>query len=109
MANYQIQSGNNLPVIQQTLSDANGPIDLSGVSSVSLRFRKKNSATWQTKTGEVAGALVGLVKYAWTNTADVPEVGEYYYHWKIDYVSGDVLSVPNTELAEFEVLGNQGL
>lgn len=107
-ADFTIRQGDRLPIIVATLVDQDDEaLDLTGVSGVSLKYRRKGSQTVITRTATITDAANGQVRYDWV-ADDTATAGEMYAEWEIDYGSGIYLTVPNSGAFVIEVVDSLG-
>jgi hypothetical protein len=97
MATFTMAQGDTLPVITDTLSNADGtPIDLTG-SAVHIRIRARHGATaLADSTATIVSPSAGTVSY----TVTAPQAllltkGLYLFNWHIIFGDGTKLTVPN--------------
>ena len=109
MADYVIKRGDFGPAqpLVGTLSDQNGPINLTDALSVQLFMR---SETLLIKTGpaEITDAANGKIKYVFegvegADPIDTAEAGTYRLEAKITWDDGSVQKVPNEGYLELEI------
>lgn len=95
-ADFYITSGDRLPEIQHTLTDASGSaVDLTGSTVV---FALKNDAgTEQTFNATLVTPSSGIVKYSWAagDVGTTLAVGYWYGRWRVTFSSGKVAEYPN--------------
>ena len=91
-----LAEGDELPLTEKTLIDSEGaPIDLSDVSAVALRYRKRNAAGVASKAGSIVGApSAGRVRVTWS-AGDLDTPGDYSCHFLLTRTDGRTLRVPN--------------
>ena len=73
---FTIKLGDLLPAFTATLKSAGAAYDITGYSSVTLRYRLESATTVTSKTMTVVSATAGTVSYAW-QAGDLPTVGHY--------------------------------
>lgn len=64
---FEIGANALLPVINRTLRDANGPVDLTGASAVTFIMAKRG-VNKVDAAGSFTSAIDGEVRYTWTGT-----------------------------------------
>jgi hypothetical protein len=92
---YTIKQGDTLPLLQATLTDSNGAVNLSGAASV--RFRMVSADTGAVTVdalAQIADPLNGIVSYAWT-PSDTSTAGEYLAEFLVTFGNGTVEHFPN--------------
>lgn len=92
-SDYYIGYQDGLPIIRSTLSDENGPINLTG-ATVTLYIHKVGTSTNRSIVGVITSAALGQVQYTFTAAISTP-AGRWWAHQKADYGGGQVLTVPN--------------
>lgn len=94
MADFTIKRGDNFPYLNATLTDQNGPINLT--NAVSVKFiMKMTTGTAVTGTATIVSAAAGTVQYQW-GASDTNLVGEYNAEFEITWPSTKVETVPNS-------------
>lgn len=111
MADVTIKRNDTWPPLKAILSDANGPIDLTAASSVTLKMRSSTvlvSAGAALITGPTAGEVTYYWKAAQTTPTALPAdtgfVGVYNVEWEIQWSSGGVQTVPNINYSTIEIV-----
>lgn len=102
MANLTVKQYDTTPPVQATLSDTNGPINLTTASSVKIVMKGQVSATVINQSCTITDAANGDVEYVWqTGDTDIADtyVGEFAIHWS----DSTVQKVPNTQAANFTI------
>ena len=92
--------GDTRPFLDATLKDADGAIDLTGITSVRfvLEDQDANEIVNESSTGvnvTITGTTSGKVRYKW-QSADLSSEGNYYAEWKVTFGDGTVARFPNT-------------
>lgn len=106
---FKIKKGDTLPILDATLSDADGVvIDLSSATEVLAQFTRRLDGDGAIVTGETmverdatieAPATGGRVTYQfditddWTAPGDL-DAGTYDLEFQVTFSGGDVLTVP---------------
>jgi len=104
---FYIKKDSELPVIESTLSDSDGAIDLSG-ASVDFRYRPAFSGTgFITNAATVSSATSGIVQYAW-GSGDVDTLGVYNSEWVITFASSKIMTLPADRYLKFEIVPSLG-
>lgn len=95
MADYHHKKGNLLPPYRGTVSDANGPVNLSLASSVLFRMWDRNTrqVVIDDQPVQIVDGPAGKFSYGW-QAADVDAIGTYLAEVDVVYPSG-VLTCPN--------------
>ncbi len=92
MADFTIKRGDRRPILEATLSDESGPINLTSAVSVTLLL--KSGLTTVSGVCAIVSAAAGTVSYTWGAT-DTLIVGEYDAEFEILWSTGIVETVPN--------------
>lgn len=88
------------PPLEATLSDENGPIDLSTATSVKLLM--KSGSTNVTGRCTVVDAANGRVRYDWIR-GDTDTIGTYQVEFEITWPTALPETVPNTGYNEIVI------
>jgi len=100
---YIIKVDDQLPILSATLTDQDGnPSDLTGFTSMQLRYRPAAGGAVQTKTATIDDALNGKVSYAWTS-GDTSTAGLYYGEWVGTGPSAKPQTWPTSGYFEFKI------
>jgi hypothetical protein len=94
---FSIPRGDLLPILSATLSDAKGPIDLTG-ATVKFQMRLPGSSTLKVDAAAqtVDPATGGQVTYTWAGTdTDTPGL---YIAWFLVTYSGKTMEAPNPQM-----------
>jgi hypothetical protein len=97
MVDFEIPKGRLVPILTATLSDANGPIDLTGTS---VRFQMRLPGASVFKVDAVAtpvDAVAGQISYAWQG-ADTDTPGLYVAWFEVTFVGPKPLNAPEPPL-----------
>lgn len=101
-ATFTINHGDTLPVLSETLLVDKVPVDLTQVTSVTLRFSSLSGVSIDKTATISATPTDGVVTYAFETTdygslTDGKfEPGRYRHEAKITYLDGNVLSFPTS-------------
>lgn len=92
MADLTIKTFDTYPPLVATLTDQNGPIDLTEATSVVVVLKGQSGATI---TGQctITDAAQGVVSYQWED-GDTDNADTYQVEWMITWPSG-IQKVPN--------------
>jgi L-aminopeptidase/D-esterase-like protein len=96
MTTVTVKQGDTSPIIQNTLTDADGnAVDVTGAT---IRFHMFDRRTGE-ESIDAAGAIVtatsGIVKYTW-QAGDTATVGAYNYEWEVTYSDATVGTFPTS-------------
>jgi hypothetical protein len=95
ISTFTIKKGDLRPVIQATLRDAVGVIDLTNASGVSFVMNYPGGGSNKVNAaGTIVTAASGIVKYTWTGT-DTDTAGTFDCEWEIDWGGGVPQTVPS--------------
>ena len=98
MTTYTLKQGDTAPVIEATLQLAGSSIDLTGAT---VKFHMADKTSGVVKVNATATpdpdqvTNKGKVTYTWI-TANLDTEGTYNAEWEITFVSGKIMTVPNT-------------
>ena len=92
--------GDTRPFLDATLKDADGAVDLTGITSVRfvLEDQGGNEIVNESSTGAnvtITSSTAGQVRYKW-QVADLSSEGNFYAEWKVTFSDGTVARFPNT-------------
>src|SRR5262245_41557690 len=90
---FQIPSGCLLPILTATLSDASGPIDLTGATVMFQMRRPGESARKVDAAADILDAASGQVGYTWTDP-DTDTAGLYVAWFEAIYPGPRELYAP---------------
>jgi hypothetical protein len=96
MQTFTIKRNNTFPALEATLSDENGPIDLTGAS---VHFQMEDPDSRDVvldRPVAVVDAEAGQVRYDW-RAEDTERAGQFDAEFEITWPDGAVASVPNGE------------
>lgn len=91
-ADYQIGIADELPVLRSTISDDNGPVNLTG-ATCTLYIRKAGTSTTQSIVGVITSAVAGQVEYTFTAAKSTP-AGWWWLMQRAEYAGANTLTVP---------------
>ena len=105
MATYTIKQNDNYPDLQLTLSDKNGPINLTSATAVKLilKFGTTSVVGAMTKTD----AANGVVTYTWA-AGSTAVAGTYKGEVEITWATGKIETVPNDGYFEVIIMADLG-
>jgi hypothetical protein len=100
-ADFRLTAGDLLPPLEATLSDDNGPADLTG-ATVEIVYRCGDTVI----TGEctVVSAEDGTIQYEWAE-GDTDTPGMYAAKFVVTFASGKKQSFPNDSSCSIEIRG----
>lgn len=91
---FFIKSGDLLPFLDATLTDANGdPVDLTGATVVFHMGPRRADPATVTGAATILSAVEGTVRYAW-QAGDTDEVGTFRAEFEVA-IAGKPLTFPN--------------
>lgn len=94
MATMRYTVGDHLPALRRVLSDADGPIDLTG-ATVTFSMASRAGGAKVTKAAvTIDDPSAGSVSYAWA-ASDLDTPGSFDAEFEITFGSGKILTVPN--------------
>jgi DUF4097 and DUF4098 domain-containing protein YvlB len=107
MADFTLKQGDTWPPLQATLSDENGPLNLTG-ATVSLDLKATNGGAVLALAGSttiLAPATNGAVSYQWA-VGDTATVGTYSGEFEITWPNGTVTTVPSATYFTVTIVPN---
>ena len=107
MSDITYKVGDTRPFLDATLKDADGAVDLTGITSVRfvLEDQGANEIVNESSTGAnvtITGSTSGQVRYK-GQAADLSSEGNYYAEWKVTFGDGTVARFPNTRHIQLTV------
>jgi hypothetical protein len=102
MADYTVKQHDLDPPFEVTLKDKNGPVDLTGATSVMLHFATASGSTEFSGECEITDAEAGIVRYLWEES-DVATVNTYNIEWEVTWASGRPTTFPTKGYKTVEV------
>lgn len=103
MADYIIKKGDLLPKLSAVLKDkAGNPANLTGFSSVSLRFRLRPGGSLQVLSATIDDAVNGVVSRVWS-AGDTDTPGVYDAEWRGVGPGGAQQTWPTDGFFQFEI------
>jgi hypothetical protein len=102
---YTIKQHDNYPSLVLTLTDQNGPINLSTATTVKLIL--KSGTTTITGTCNITTPTSGIVTYVWA-AGDTSVVGTYDGEVEITWNTGKIETVPNDSYFTITVFPDLG-
>lgn len=107
MADFSLKKHDTWPPLNATLSDANGPINLTAATTVKLIIKPTGGGSAITGTCAVISAPAGTVRYTWaTGNTDIS--GTYSGEFEITWSDGKIGTVPNEGYFTLEILDDLG-
>jgi hypothetical protein len=96
---FVIKQNDTMPYLEATLSDDNGPVDLTG-ASVKLAMKPlarcgQTSALKFKKAGVVVTPASGVVRYQW-GAGDTDTAGNFQAEFEVTFADGGVRTFPST-------------
>lgn len=96
MATIYMAEDSRRPSLRVQLVDADGPVDVTGASSISFIMSKDGVAKVNNSANvtQEVGAL-GIVRYDWV-AADVDTPGDYVARWLVTWSTGVTQEFPSS-------------
>lgn len=109
---YRVKRGDTPGIVRGTLSDHDGPVDISTASEVRLLIRKRNAPALKVSavvTNEDDGtpAARGRWSYTWA-PADLDTAGTYDVEVQVTWADGDRITFPTHGHNELVIEGDLG-
>lgn len=112
MADLTIKRGDTWPPVDASLSDQNGPINLTTATEVRMLLKTKSGSTSYSRVCEITGPLAGWVRYAWTSgdasTGPTSVANTFNAEWEIEWADGTITTVPNEGYKEIVITPDLG-
>lgn len=105
MADLTIKQNDTWPPLKATLTDENGPIDLTTATAV--RVIMKGTTVTIDGVCTVVSATTGEVSYTWA-AGDTAVNGSYNTEFEINWGSGRIETVPNDSYKTVEIKDDLG-
>lgn len=105
MANFSLKQDDTWPAINATLSDANGPINLTTATTVKILLKPTGGGTLIQGTCTIVNAAAGTVRYQWV-TGDTVAAGTYNGEFEITWADGKIGTVPNEGYFTVEIIAD---
>ena len=93
LASFTMKRGDTLPSLVDALSDANGPVDLTGAAVV-FHMAALTGQVLVSKPAEVTDAVNGGVRYDW-QPGDVKMAGDVQAEWRVTFADGAKCTFPD--------------
>lgn len=113
METFVIKRNDTRPSLEATLSDDNGPVDLTG-ASVKLAVKRVPSCRDDTapnvafkKEGVIVTPAAGVVRYDWA-VGDTAVVGNYRAEFEVTFADGGVWSFPSSGFIPVTIVEDLG-
>lgn len=95
MADFTIKRGDTFPFLRAVLSDANGPVDLTGATvKVILKTPGLSGTVVVNDVCTITNAANGIVEYEW-DPADTATVNTLDAEWQVTWADAEVTTFPN--------------
>lgn len=91
---FYLKRGDRRPVIQATLKDSVGAIDLTTAVGVAFQMSHPGGAVKVNAAATIVTAASGIVRYSWGAT-DTDTAGVFDAEWEIDWGAGLTQTVPS--------------
>lgn len=96
MPDFTIKQGDTKPSLVATLQDANGAVDLTNATSVTLHMRSAGSMTNTVSAAvTITNRAAGAVSYQW-QAVDTATAGSYYAEFEVVWNDGTIETFPDT-------------
>ena len=107
MANFSLKQNDTWPALNATLSDVNGPINLTTATTVKIIIKPTGGGSAITGTCTIVSAAAGTVRYSWVS-GDTALAGTYQGEFEITWADGKIGTVPNEGYFSLEILADLG-
>ena len=102
MADYTIKRGDTYPPLTVTLSDLNGPINLTAASAVHLEMKSTVGTLIASLGCVIASPAGGVIQRNW-GTTETSMVDTWSMEWEILWAAGGIQTVPNDGIRQLLV------
>lgn len=102
MADFYIGQGARRPVLGATLTDANGPVNLTSASSITFRGRLMDGTTTFSGSAVADAPAAGHVTYSW-GANDTATPGTYMVEFSVTWSTGITQTFPTDRVMTLEV------
>jgi hypothetical protein len=102
----KITAGANNPELRMTLQDANGAINLTTSSSITITIEDDTKTTTLVADGAMAyetDGSDGRVSYAWSTSLTDATPGVYLFKVTVNWSDGSVTKFPDDGFGRFEI------
>jgi hypothetical protein len=104
MADLTIKRGDTWPPLAATLTDEEGPIDLTTATTITLILKSQGQSPVTIEgVCDVVSAAAGTVKYEW-EASDTNAVNTYDAEFEIEWADLTITTVPNEGYKEIAVV-----
>ena len=104
-SDFSLKQDDTWPPLNATLSDANGPINLTTATSVTFIMKPTGGGSPITGTCTIVSAAAGTVRYVWV-TGNTTVAGTYQAEFEILWADGKIGTVPNEGYFTVEILAD---
>lgn len=103
MADLTIKRFDTFPPMSITLSDNNGPIDLTTASSVHMEMKSAVGTIIPSLGCPIASAAGGFVKHTFV-ASETSMVDTWTLEWEIGWANGGIQTVPNDGVKSLAII-----
>lgn len=107
MADLTIKQHDTWPPVEATLSDANGPVNLTGAAVKLILKSAGAGATVVSGSCTIVSAVAGTVRYDWIS-ADTASVNTLSGEFEVTWSTGKITTFPNDAYFSVEIKADLG-
>jgi hypothetical protein len=107
MADLTIKQHDTWPPLRATLSDADGPVDLTTADTVRFIYKEPVGVTAVVRVTTVTAATDGKIEYEWV-AGDTAVATTYNAEFEVTWGDGEITTFPNAGYFTFEVTPDLG-
>lgn len=104
---FALKRGDTVPALEATLTDQDGPINLTTATSVKLLAKSRTDATTISGTCSIVSAAQGKISYTWVS-GNTSAPGSYDMEFEITWGVGQIETVPNDTYLWLEIAQDLG-
>jgi hypothetical protein len=107
MPDIAMKVGDLRPIVQATISDSNGPVNLTGATVQFLMTPRGTGTPKVNSAATIVSPTAGTVSYSWSTT-DTDTPGAYYAEFRAAMGDGTKCTFPNSTYLAVLILPKLG-